>query len=318
MENTPSQRLSRRKNKTAAYVGEEKIISIADSFFSKTIANKPNVIKGIGDDAAVLTPISDDSYQLVTIDTVVEGTHFTFDTLPEKIGWKAMVVNISDIAAMGGIPEHAVISAAIPKNLPINFMEKLISGIYSAAEKFDVAVVGGDTVGSDILSITITLLGKVEKQYLCTRDGAKQGNVVAVTGTLGGSFKTDKHLNFMPRIEEARWLVKNAKPCAMMDLSDGLAMDSSRIAKASNVSMRFFSDKLPVTEGFSIDNALNAGEDFELLCIFPGEILTSEIQNEFEEKFNLKLSVIGKTASPPSKIYLDESELKTRSFNHFV
>jgi len=318
MENTPSQRLSHRENKTVGSVGEEKIISIADSFFFKTIADKPNVIKGIGDDAAVLTPFSDESYQLVTIDTVVEGTHFTFDTLPEKIGWKAMAVNISDIAAMGGIPEHAVISAAIPKNLTINFLEKLISGINSAAEKFNVAVVGGDTVGSDILSITITLLGKVEKQYLCTRDGSKQGNIVAVTGFLGGSFKTDKHLIFMPRIEEARWLVKNAKPCAMMDLSDGLAMDSSRIAKASNVSMQFFSDKLPVTDGFSIDNALNDGEDFELLCVFPDKILTSEIQNKFEDKFNLKLSVIGKTASPPAKIYLDGNELKTRSFNHFV
>ncbi len=317
MENIPSQRLSPRKNKTVASAGEEKIISIADSFFSKTIANKPNVIKGIGDDAAVLTPFSDEFHQLVTIDTVVEGTHFTLDTLPKKIGWKAMAVNISDIAAMGGIPEHAVISAAIPKNLPLNFLEKLISGINSAAEKFNVAVVGGDTVGSDVLSITITLLGKVEKQCLCTRDGAKQGNIVAVTGTLGGSFKTDKHLNFMPRIEEARWLVKNAKPCAMMDLSDGLAMDSSRIAKASNVSIQFFSDKLPVTDGFSIDNALNDGEDFELLCVFPEKTLTSEIQNKFKEKFNMKLSVIGKTASPPAKIFLDGCELKTRSFNHF-
>ena len=305
-------------NKTVASVGEEKIISIADSFFSKTIADKPNVIEGIGDDAAVLTPISDDSYQLVTIDTIVEGTHFTSETSPEKTGWKAMAVNLSDIAAMGGIPEYAVISAAIPKKMPINFLEKLISGIYSAAEKFNVAVVGGDTVGSDILSITITLLGKVEKQYLCTRDGAKQANIVAVTGSLGGSFKTDKHLNFMPRIEEARWLVKNAKPCAMMDLSDGLAMDSSRIAKASNISMRIFSDKLPVTPGFSIDNALNDGEDFELLCVFPEKILTSEIKNRFEDKFNLKLSVIGKTDNPPAKIYLDGNELETKSFNHFV
>ena len=341
MENTPSHRLSPRKNskkmininnnlysfdlvagigknKTVASVGEEKIISIADSFFSKTITNKPNVIKGIGDDAAVLKSFSDEFYQLVTIDTVVEGTHFTYDISPEKIGWKAMAVNISDIAAMGGIPENAVISVAIPKNLPIDFFEKLISGINSAAEKFNVAVVGGDTVGSDILSITITLLGKVEKQCLCTRYGAKLGNVVAVTGTLGGSFKTEKHFNFMPRIEEARWLVKNAKPYAMMDLSDGLAMDSLRIAKASNVSMQFFSGKLPVTDGFSIENALNDGEDFELLCVFPEKILTSGIQNKFEERFNLKLSVIGKTAPPPAKIFLDGSELKTKSFNHFV
>ncbi len=315
MENIPFQQSSPRKNKTVASAGEEKIISIADNFFSKTI--KTNVIKGIGDDAAVLSPPSNDFYQLVTIDSIVEGTHFTPSTLPEKIGWKAMAVNISDIAAMGGIPDIAVVSASLPKNLPIDFLNQLISGINSAAEKFNVAVVGGDTVGSDILSITVTLLGKVEKQYLCTRDGAKQGNVVAVTGLLGGSFKSDKHLTFMPRVEEARWLVKNAKPCAMMDLSDGLAMDSSRIAKASNVSIKLFFENLPVRPGFSIENALNDGEDFELLCVFSEKVLTEDIKKEFEEKFNLKLTVVGKTAPPPTGIFLNDKKIKTKSFNHF-
>jgi len=167
MENILSQQLSHHKNETVASIGEENIISIANKFFSETIKNMPEVIKGIGDDAAVLTPPSNEFYQLVTIDTVVEGTHFTPVTSPEKIGWKAMAVNISDIAAMGGIPDYAVISAAIPKELPIIFLEKLLSGIKSAAEKFNVAVVGGDTVGSDILSITITLFGKVEKGHNC-------------------------------------------------------------------------------------------------------------------------------------------------------
>ncbi len=317
MENIPSQQLSHRENDTVASVGEEKIISIADSFFSGSLKNKPNVVKGIGDDTAVLTPPTNNFYQLVTTDTIVEGTHFTKDTSPKKIGWKAMAVNISDIAAMGGIPDYAVISAALPKNMPIDFLRKLISGINTAAEKFDVAVVGGDTVGSDILSITITLFGKVEKKYLCTRDAAKPGNVIAVTGSLGGSFKTNKHLTFTPRVEEARWLVENAKPWAMMDLSDGLAMDSSRIAKASNLSIKLFSEKIPVTSGFSIENALNEGEDFELLCIFPAEILTEEIQNKFEEKFNLKLTIVGKTAPSPVKIFLDDKEIETKSFNHF-
>jgi len=317
MENTPSQQSSHRKNKTVASVGEEKIISIADSFFSKTLKKNPDVIKGIGDDAAVLTFPTNEFYQLVTVDTIVEGTHFTSDTSPEKIGWKAMAVNISDIAAMGGIPDYAVISSALPKNLPIYFLKKLISGINSAAEKFNVAVVGGDTVGSDVLSITITLFGKVEKQFLCTRDAAKPGNIIAVTGSLGGSFKTNKHLTFIPRVKEARWLVKNAKPTAMMDLSDGLAMDVSRIAKASNISVKLFSDKIPVTDGFSVDNALNDGEDFELLCIFPEKILTEEIQKKFEEKFSLNLTVVGKIAQPPAKIFLDDKEIQTKSFNHF-
>ena len=317
MENILSQQLSHHKNETVASIGEENIISIANKFFSDTINNMPNVIKGIGDDAAVLTPPSDEFYQLVTVDTVVEGTHFTSNTSPERIGWKAMGVNISDIAAMGGIPDYAVISAAIPKELPIVFLEKLLSGIKSAAEKFNVAVVGGDTVGSDILSITITLFGKIEKQYLCSRDGAKPGNVIAVTGYLGGSFKTDKHLDFTPRVEEARWLVKNVKPSAMMDLSDGLAMDSSRIAQASNVSVKLFSEIIPVKEGFTIENALNDGEDFELLCLFPEDKLSEEIQNKFKEKFGLKLTVVGKAENPPAGIYLDNIEIKTKAFNHF-
>ena len=317
MENIPSQQLSRHKNETIASVGEDNIIAIANHFFSASAKKKPNIIKGIGDDTAVLTSLPNDFYQLVTIDTIVEETHFTRETSPEKIGWKAMAVNISDIAAMGGIPDYAVISAAFPKNMPITSLKKLISGINNAAEKFNVAIVGGDTVGSDILSITITLFGKVEKQFLCTRDGAKPGNVIAVTGSLGGSFKTNKHLTFTPRVEEARWLVKNAKPCAMMDLSDGLAMDLSRIAKASSISAKLFSNKIPVTAGFSVGNALNDGEDFELLCIFPENVLMDEIREKFEEKFDLKLTVVGKTDLQPGGIFLDDKEIKTKAFNHF-
>jgi len=296
---------------------EEKIISLANNFFSKAAKKNPYVVKGIGDDAAVIKPISDESHELITIDTIVERTHFTPDTPPEKIGWKAMAVNISDIAAMGGKPLYAVISVALPPKISMNFLEKLTSGINSAAEKFNVAIIGGDTVGSDVLSITVTLSGKVEKQLLCTRDGAGQGDIFAVTGSLGGSFDTDKHLTFMPRVEEARWLVKNAKPSAMMDLSDGLSRDLSRLAKASSVSAKLFSEEIPVTDGFSIDNALSDGEDFELLCAFPESILTEEIKEEFENKFNLKLSIIGKAGSPPAKIFLDDKEIKIKSFNHF-
>jgi len=310
--------LRKGENKTVANAGEEKIISLANNFFSTALNKKPNIIKGIGDDTAVLAPLPNDYYQLVTIDTIVENTHFTSATPPEKIGHKAMAVNISDIAAMGGLPTAAVISAALPKNLSLDFLEKIIIGINETAKKYNITVVGGDTVGSDILSLTISLLGKVEKQFLCERAGAKIENIIAVTGKLGGSLKTERHLTFRPRVEEARWLVKNMKPTAMMDLSDGLAMDSSRMAKASNVSIKLISKKIPVTNGFKIENALSDGEDFELLCAFDKKIFTESLQKKFEKKFNLKLTIVGEAATSPSKIYLDEKTLKINSFNHFT
>lgn len=297
---------------------EEKIISYADITFAESYKKNPNVVKGIGDDTAILSPLPKNFLQLVTIDTITEGTHFTSDTSPEQIGKKAMAVNISDIAAMGGIPVAAVISAALPKNISMDFLKKIIRGINSLAKKYNVAVVGGDTVGSKNLSLTITLLGKVEKSMLCERNTAKIGNIIAVTGKLGGSFETNKHLSFSPRLYEARWLAEKAKPTAMMDLSDGLAMDASRMACASNVSIKLFSENIPVTKNFTLENALFDGEDFELLCAFDKNTFTPRLQKEFQKKFKLNLSVVGQTAQPPGKIFLDDKILKINAFDHWA
>jgi thiamine-monophosphate kinase len=223
-----------------------------------------SVIKGIGDDAAVL-PFSKSEYQILTTDMLAEDAHFTRRMKAKSIGHKALACNISDIAAMGGWPTFAVVSIGIPKNLPVSFVKDLYKGMQDVAKAFDVSIVGGDTIKSDKIVINIALLGLVEKKYLVTRDEAKPGDMIFVTGPLGGSFKSGRHLNFTPRVSQARFLVENFNPNAMMDISDGLAGDLNHILKASRVGARLDYESIPLHKGVSLAQALNDGEDFELL-----------------------------------------------------
>ena len=222
------------------------------------------MIKGIGDDAAVL-PFSKSEYLLFTTDMLAEDTHFTRRMPPQGIGHKALACNISDIAAMGGRPTFAVISIGIPKNLPVHFIKEIYKGIERTAKAFKVSIVGGDTIKTDKIVINIALLGLVEKKYLITRDGAKPGDWIFVTGPLGGSFKSGRHLNFTPRLVQARFLVEKFRPSAMMDISDGLAGDLNHILKASKVGARLDYESIPRQKNVSLSQAFNDGEDFELL-----------------------------------------------------
>jgi thiamine-monophosphate kinase len=223
-----------------------------------------DVIKGIGDDAAVL-PYSKDKYLLLTTDMLAEGTHFTRRMPPVGIGHKALACNISDIAAMGGRPTFAVVSIGIPKNLPVRFIKDVYQGIQRAARSFNVSIVGGDTIKADKIVINIALLGLVEKKYLVTRAGAKPGDWIFVTGPLGRSLQSGRHLNFTPRIAQAGFLVEKFKPSAMMDISDGLAGDLNHMLKAARVGARLDPASIPRHKGASLSQALNDGEDFELL-----------------------------------------------------
>jgi len=222
------------------------------------------IIKGIGDDAAVL-PYNKNEYLLLTTDMLAEDTHFTRRMPPQAIGHKALACNISDIAAMGGNPSFAVISIGIPKNLPVQFIKDIYKGINQLAVQFNVSIVGGDTIKTDKIVINIALLGVVEKILLVTRDGAKPKDLIFVTGLLGNSFKSGRHLNFVPRLAQARFLVEKFKPSAMMDISDGLAGDLNHILKASQVGARLDLDSIPKNKGANLSQALNDGEDFELL-----------------------------------------------------
>ena len=230
----------------------------------KLVPISKTVIKGIGDDAAVL-PFSKSEYLLLTTDMLAEDTHFTRKMSPELIGHKALACNISDIAAMGGWPTFAVISIGVPKNLPVRFIEDIYKGIQNVAKAFKVSIVGGDTIKTESIVINIALMGQVEKKNLTTRDGAKVGDWIFVTGPLGDSFKSGRHLNFTPRLDQARFLVEKFRPSAMMDISDGLAGDLNHILKASKVGARLDHESIPRHKGVSLAQAMNDGEDFELL-----------------------------------------------------
>ncbi len=222
------------------------------------------VIRGIGDDTAVL-PYTKDKYLLFTTDMMAEDVHFSRRMKPQEVGHKALACNISDIASMGGLPTFAVVSIALPKNLSVQYVKGLYQGMQKIASQFGVNIVGGDTIKSDKIVINVALLGEVKKSRLVTRDGAKAGDLVFVTGYLGGAFKSNKHLRFTPRVEQAQFLVKNFKPSAMMDLSDGLAGDLSHILKASRVGVQLWNEEIPRVQRCSLKQALTDGEDFELL-----------------------------------------------------
>lgn len=227
-------------------------------------AFRPDVIVGIGDDTAVL-PYGSSKYLLLTTDMTAEGVHFKKGAKAAGIGHKALARNISDIAAMGGMPTYAVVSIGLPKRTTQRFVEGLYSGINTLANRFSVAVVGGDTIASPHVVINIALLGQIRKKDLVLRRGAKPGDWIFVTGPLGRAWKTDKHLTFTPRVAEARFLVERFKPNAMIDISDGLAGDLGHILEQSRVGAELFEQQIPCNPGAGSNNALYDGEDFELL-----------------------------------------------------
>ncbi len=229
------------------------------------IATAKKYCAGIGDDTAVLRSGKKDL--LLTTDMLLEGRHFLLKkATPFEIGWKAMAVNLSDIAAMGGTPVAAVVSLGAPASTTVKFLEEVYRGLRAAASRFGARIVGGDTNKSERLTLAVTLLGEAKKGKAVLRSGAKPGDWVFVTGSLGGSYASKKHLRFIPRLKEARWLAKNFRLSAMMDLSDGLASDIHRIAEESGVGAVLNESTLPLSKGVrSAQQALTDGEDFELL-----------------------------------------------------
>ena len=267
------------------------------------------VIKGIGDDAAVL-PYSKSEYLLLTADMLAEDTHFTRRMPPQGIGHKALASNISDIAAMGGNPTFAVVSVGVPKNLSVCFIKDVYKGMQRVARAYNVSIVGGDTIKTDKIVINVALLGLVEKRNLITRDGSKAGDWIFVTGPLGGSFKNGRHLNFLPCLAQARFLVENFKPNAMMDISDGLSGDLNHILKASRVGARLDYASIPRQRGVSLSQALNDGEDFELLFTLSPRKARSLMDWQVRQKSFYFYPIGTITADAKEKI-------NAKSFTHF-
>jgi len=230
---------------------------------------------GIGDDCAALT-ISAGSELLVTTDMLMDGRHFRLDECgPECVGYKALAVNLSDIAAMAGTPVAAFVAVALPGRNPADLAERLMLGMAPLAGRFGVALAGGDTnVWDGPLVVSLTLLGESNPPGPVTRSGARVGDVILVTGPLGGSL-LGRHLRPEPRVAEAMALQRAARLHAMIDISDGLASDLGHVLEASGDLGAFLdADSIPIhpdartiaaSDGRTpLDHALNDGEDFEL------------------------------------------------------
>jgi thiamine-monophosphate kinase len=250
-----------------------------DWFRQRTPAD-PRVLIGPGDDAAAVR-FTPGAACLVTTDMLLEGSCFRLSEAgPRLVGRKAMAVNLSDIAAMAGRPVAAVVSVGLPRRGGRQLAEELYLGLRELADRFDTAVVGGDTNTWDgPLVIGVTLLGETTGRGAVRRDGAQPGDWLLVTGPLGGSI-LGKHLTFTPRVEAALALHNAADIHAMIDVSDGLAADVNHLCEESRCGAVLRAEAIPVSaeagainDGRSpLDHALTDGEDFELvLALAPGE-----------------------------------------------
>ena len=244
----------------------------------------PDLVLGPGDDAAIWRSPSGDSL-LLAVDTIVEGIHFALEVAsPEAVGRKAMNANLSDIAAMAGRPRAALVSLATPPGFGTARLRQVMAGLRGAAERFGVSVAGGDLSRSPAgLHVTVTVVGDTGPSDSTSgsrairpvlRSGAKPGDVLVVTGPLGGSYE-GHHLDFVPRVEEASILARRYDLHAMMDLSDGLGIDLHRLCRASGVGALIDESALPVSPEATMlaarsgrsttDHVLRDGEDFELV-----------------------------------------------------
>jgi thiamine-monophosphate kinase len=272
-------------------VGEDALIALL-------LRELPASRKMIGDDCAVVPFRGAKNLLVLKTDCVVEKIHFEPATKPELVGWKAMMRALSDFAAASAVPQFALLTLIVPATRSISWVKKLYRGLKRAAAKFDVVIVGGETSatrGPAVISISVS--GFVEKNRRVSRAGGKKGDDLFVTGKLGGSLR-GKHLRFVPRINESRWLTRNFRVHAMMDLSDGLGADLPRLARASKLGFKIDKEKLPLAPGATVNNAISDGEDYELLfAISPRD--RSRLQKAWRKEFpKLLLTRIGSLFHP--------------------
>ncbi len=273
------------------------------------------LILGIGDDCAAWH--GDSSIQLAHVDSIIQGVHFTLDTTSwNELGWKALAVTMSDIAAMGGIPRYALVSLTLNDDTKVEDVTALYQGMIELAQRFEVAIVGGDTSYAPVVSITVMVLGSTGKQakrYMLARSSARPGDKIAVTGYLGSSaaglemltgklsfnnevadYLGNAFLRPSPRITEGQVLVKQGVKAAI-DISDGLVSDLKHVCEASKVGARIEIERLPihpaVRDNFgekSVVLALSGGEDYELLFT-----ASAEVVNKVKRAISCPVTVIG-------------------------
>lgn len=325
-------------------LNEEKIIKLAQKYFK---GKNKNLIKGIGDDTAVF--LANKKYQLITSDMLVEKTHFLLDSiLPYQLGWKSLAVNISDIAAMGGIPEYATLSIGIKPNTTTNWLEEFYKGMSECAKTYNVNVIGGDTVSAkDNLVISIALNGSTEKPIY--RDKIKTGYLLTTTGFLGLSgvglhlilnkneiadefevYCIKKHYEPIPRIKEGLFLNQHLDSFSMMDCSDGLYSSAKTMSKLSKLGIELYEDNFPKSDFLikacekhklsTTEKTLYGGEDYELIFALSEESF-NYLKPLYYKKFNFELPLLGRFNDKHKKVILIGGNkkiiLSDKSYKHF-
>ncbi len=302
------------KKNTVAGIGEFGLINQV----AKLLRARREILKSVGDDTAVVD-VRDGKSLLLTADMLAEGVHFKKNMGARAIGHKAMACNVSDIAAMGGTPLAAVVSIGVPPSTPVDFIKNIYRGMENVARQFNFSIVGGDTIKSRRLVINVALLGEAAKEKVVYRSGAQEGDMIFITGALGRSLPSGRHLSFTPRLREAQYLVKNFKLSAMIDISDGLAGDLGHILEESKVGAVIYEKLIPKAARATTSNALYDGEDFELLFTLP----TGEAKKLLADKKNkFKFHFIGQIVPQGEKLTLLDRKnrriaLSAKGFDHF-
>lgn len=304
------------------------------------VASARDIVLGIGDDAAAWR--ADKGLELATTDTLVQGVHFNCPPATwEELGWKALAVNISDIAAMGGSPKYALVTLGLPRDTEVEWVAQLYQGMAEIARQWGVAIVGGDMVRAQEVFITVALTGVAQK--LMTRSAARLGDQIAVTGYLGASaaglrmlsdglvfdekitsLLRNAHLKPIPRLAEGQTLVRCGVRAAI-DISDGLIADLGHICEASRVGAHLWVDRVPihpmVRAAFG-DEALKitlaGGEDYELLFTAPARVVKA-----VRESLALPVTVIGEVVKGDGEVFLLSQKgrrlpWQRRGWDHFA
>ena len=309
-----------------------------------------DILCGIGDDCAVFA-LDAEWVRLVTTDMMVESIHFIRTVVPEGLGYKLLAVNLSDVAAMGGTPTDAVVSVSVPLDLHAGYLERVYNGLFACAEQFGVVIAGGDTTKSpEPLVLNVTLSGKMLRDRVCYRSGARPGDRVYVSGSLGDSgaglalsgeeisvsdvdrsFLFRRHHRPEPRVALGAALAKSGVVTAMMDVSDGVASDLRHICKQSGVSGVIRKADVPLSTSYlafceatgrsELDLALGGGEDYELLfTVDPGQA-EGLAQIVGQDGFP-PVHWIGQIEGGQAELFLEDecgrrAILTTKGFDHF-
>lgn len=328
---------------------------LIDHLTSQFKISHSSTIKAVGDDAAVLE--SSDKRTLITTDLLIEGVHFDLSYMPLKhLGYKAVVVNLSDVFAMNGVAEQITVSLAVSNRFPLEAIEELYAGIRLACEIYKIDLVGGDTTSSTRgMIISVTAIGKATEKAITYRNGAQETDLVVVSGDLGGAYlglqvlERERQVfqvnpNSQPDLDHYAYLIERqlkpearkdipillkgleVVPTSMIDISDGLSSELMHICTQSEVGCKIYEDKIPLDpqvistcEEFDLDStmvALSGGEDYELL-------FTISISDFEKIKGNPHLSVIGHITDKSTGLHLvtranQELELKAQGWNAFT